>query len=94
MTINKRNWIEGIRIRETDPVVFYFDDQNAQLIIQSPPLMGHIFYIPYKKIESILHGHARELGKRGGEATKAKLGKDHFKKISKLGVKARNEKLV
>ena len=35
---------------------------------------------------------ARELGKLGGEATKKKLGVEHFKRISKLGVKARNEK--
>ena len=34
---------------------------------------------------------ARELGKRGGEATKAKLGIEHFRKISKLGVKARKK---
>ena len=32
---------------------------------------------------------AQELGKLGGEATKKKLGKEHFKRISKLGVKAR-----
>lgn len=53
---------------------------------------------PYHKI---VDGHvvaidpseaAKVLGKRGGEATKAKLGKEHFKKISKLGVKARHEK--
>ena len=37
---------------------------------------------------------AKELGKLGGEATKKKLGKEHFKRISKLGVKARSEKLV
>ena len=35
---------------------------------------------------------ARELGRCGGEATKKKLGKAHFKRISKLGVKARHEK--
>ncbi len=34
---------------------------------------------------------ARELGKRGGKATKAKLGIEHFKRISKLGVKARKK---
>lgn len=53
---------------------------------------------PYHKI---VNGHvvaidstqaAKVLGKRGGEATKKKLGKEHFKRISKLGVKARNEK--
>lgn len=52
---------------------------------------------PYHKI---INGHvvavdpseaAKTLGKRGGEATKAKLGVDHFKRISKLGVKARNK---
>ena len=35
---------------------------------------------------------AKVLGKRGGEVTKAKLGIKHFKRISKLGVKARHEK--
>ena len=36
----------------------------------------------------------KSLGKKGGEATKKKYGNEFFKKISKLGVKARNEKLV
>ena len=35
---------------------------------------------------------AKKLGKRGGEKTKARFGKSHFKKISKLGVKARKKK--
>ena len=34
---------------------------------------------------------ARVLGKRGGEATKRKLGREHFKRISKLGVEARQK---
>ena len=34
---------------------------------------------------------AKELGRRGGEATKTKFGKAHFKRISKLGVKARKK---
>jgi hypothetical protein len=33
--------------------------------------------------------HAKKLGKLGGEATKRKHGKVHFKRISKLGVIAR-----
>lgn len=37
---------------------------------------------------------ARYLGKMGGTATKAKYGIGHFKRISKLGVKARNEKTI
>lgn len=37
---------------------------------------------------------AKALGKLGGTATQIKLGNEHFKRISKLGVKARNEKLV
>lgn len=37
---------------------------------------------------------AKELGRRGGETTKKKFGNEFFKKISKLGVKARYEKLV
>ncbi len=35
---------------------------------------------------------ARSLGKLGGEATKAKLGVDHFKRISKLGLEVRRRK--
>ena len=35
---------------------------------------------------------AKELGRRGGEATKARFGKSHFKKISKLGVRERKKK--
>ena len=42
-------------------------------------------YVYWDNTKSI----AKELGKLGGEATKAKLGKEHFKRISKLGVKAR-----
>ena len=40
-----------------------------------------------KRISNI----AKELGRRGGEATKAKFGKEHFKKISKMGLKARRK---
>lgn len=49
------------------------------------------FWLYLRKIDED-YSIARELGKRGGDATKAKLGKEHFKKISKLGVKARSEK--
>lgn len=35
---------------------------------------------------------AKALGKKGGEKTVEKYGVDHFKKISELGVKARQEK--
>ncbi len=35
---------------------------------------------------------AKILGKRGGEATKKKLGKEHFKTISRKGVEARWKK--
>jgi len=34
---------------------------------------------------------AKKLGKKGGETTKKKYGKNYFKKISKLGVKARKK---
>jgi hypothetical protein len=49
----KKHWIKGIRIRETDEVEFFFDDKHSQLIIQSPPWMGHIFYVPYSKIKRL-----------------------------------------
>lgn len=41
----------------------------------------------YNRISNI----AKELGRRGGKATKAKLGIEHFKRISKIGVKARRK---
>jgi len=34
----------------------------------------------------------KALGSRGGRATLKKYGKDYFKKLSELGVKARKEK--
>jgi GTPase SAR1 family protein len=46
----------------------------------------------WDNIEKYSNLMAKELGKKGGEATKSKLGKEHFKKISELGVKARYEK--
>ena len=41
-----------------------------------------------KRISAI----ASELGKKGGKSTLKKLGKEHYKKISKIGVAARREK--
>lgn len=35
---------------------------------------------------------AKQLGKLGGETTKRRHGKEHFKRISKLGVEARKSK--
>jgi hypothetical protein len=35
--------------------------------------------------------HAADLGKLGGNATLEKYGKEHFKKLSKKGVKARKK---
>lgn len=35
---------------------------------------------------------AKLLGKKGGQATHDKYGKDHFKRISKLGLEARRAK--
>jgi len=35
---------------------------------------------------------AKQLGKRGGEKTKATKGAEHFKRISRLGVEARRKK--
>lgn len=35
---------------------------------------------------------AKQLGSKGGKATKKKYGEDHFKKISKLGLEARRAK--
>jgi len=35
--------------------------------------------------------HAKALGKLGGLATKKKMGKDYYKRISKLGVEARKK---
>jgi hypothetical protein len=48
--INSDTWIKGIEIKSNNETVLYFDKKNKQLIIQSPPLMGKIFYIPFKKI--------------------------------------------
>jgi hypothetical protein len=42
--------------------------------------------------DSIISNYARELGKRGGKATKAKLGVKHYKRISKLGLEVRRRK--
>ncbi len=47
-----------------------------------------------KHIPDYLSDFARELGRRGGEATKTKHGRKHFEKISKLGVKARKKKKI
>lgn len=41
------------------------------------------------EINKTMNKHAQQLGKLGGKATKAKHGKDHFKRISKMGVLAR-----
>lgn len=35
---------------------------------------------------------AKLLGSKGGEATRDKMGKDYYKRISKLGLEARREK--
>lgn len=40
-------------------------------------------------VERTIAAMAKELGKRGGKVTLSKLGLKHFKRISKLGVKAR-----
>jgi len=48
--IEKEYFVDGIEIKKSNQTVFYFDKKNKQLIVQSPPLMGKIFYIPFKQI--------------------------------------------
>lgn len=39
-----------------------------------------------------INKYAKELGRKGGNATKKKHGEDHFKRISKLASIARQKK--
>ena len=56
----KENWlkmsvfiVKGIKIDPDEEVVFYQDEVNEQLIIQSPPYFGRIYYVPWQKIKAI-----------------------------------------
>lgn len=46
----------------------------------------------YMTNEISLKDIAKLLGSKGGEATRDKMGKDYYKRISKLGLEARREK--
>ena len=48
-----KNVVKGLEIEQARGVLFYNDITNKQLIIQSPPLIGRIFYVPHEKIKEI-----------------------------------------